>query len=115
MELVRSCERVARELLRGAGGGESLCSPSSGPVPAVKYREGAATALAEARRSISAVADGPGWAPESRAAVDQVRASWLAQSRLPSRTAPGWVGYLAGGLEAIDGLIGAAVELGVRD
>src|ERR1035437_9332237 len=88
-------------------GGRSLCSISrqGAPVPAAKYHEGAAAALAEARRAIEALADGPDGGQSARAALLDVRARWQTQSRTRGRTGPDWTGYLAGGLDALEQMI----------
>jgi hypothetical protein len=70
-------------------------------VPAAKYHEGTAAALAEARRAIEALSDGPDGGQSARAALLEVRARWLAQSRTRGRTGPDWTGYLAGGLDGL--------------
>jgi hypothetical protein len=71
----------------------------------VKYYEGVAAALAEARRAIEALTNGPNGGQSARAALLDVRARWLAQSRTRGRTGPDWAGYLAGGLDALEQMI----------
>ena len=104
---VRVREQVALASLGVATGGASLCSPSRAgtPVPAVKYHEGAVSALAEVRRALTARADDPGAALEPRTVLIQIRSRWRAQSCTPGRTGPAWAGYLAGGLDALDLLV----------
>ena len=100
IESFRACERVALADLAAIAGGRSLCSISrqGAPVPAAKYYEGTAAALAEARRAIEALSDGPDGGQSARAALLEVRANWLAQSRTRGRTGPDWTGYPTGGL-----------------
>jgi hypothetical protein len=107
IESFRSRERAALADLAAIAGGRSLCSISrqGAQVPAAKYHEGAAAALAEARRAIEAVADGHDGGKSARAALLDVRARWLAQSRTRGRTGPDWTGYLAGGLDALEQMI----------
>ena len=107
IESFRACERAALEDLDAIAGGRSLCSISrqGATVPAAKYHEGAAAALAEARRAIEALADGPDGAQSARAALLDVRARWQTQSRTRGRTGPDWTGYLAGGLDALEQMI----------
>ncbi|WP_146192317.1 hypothetical protein [Cellulomonas sp. WB94] len=107
IESVRVREQVALEALGAATGGASLCStPRAGtPVPAVKYHEGASSALAEARRAIRDVQEGPGAVLEARAVLREIRARWRAQRGTSGRTGPSWAGYLAGGLDALDQLV----------
>lgn len=103
IESFRACERAALADLAAIAGGRSLCSISrqGTPVPAAKYHEGTAAALAEARRAIEALSDGPDGGQSARAALLEVRARWLAQSRTRGRTGPDWTGYLAGGLDGL--------------
>jgi len=107
IESFRARERAALEDLDAIGGGRSLCSISrqSAPVPAAKYHEGEAAALAEARRAIQALEDGPDCGQSARASLLDVRARWLAQSRTRGRTGPDWTDYLAGGLDALKQMI----------
>jgi hypothetical protein len=104
---LRARERAALKDLDAIAGGRSLCSFSrqGAPVPAAKYYEGAAAALAEARRAIEGSSDGPDSGQSARAALLEVRARWLAQSRTRGRTGPDWTGYLAGGLDALEQMI----------
>jgi hypothetical protein len=103
IESFRACERAALADLAAIAGGRSLCSISrqGALVPAAKYHEGTAAALAEARRAIEALSDGPDGGQSARAALLEVRARWLAQSRTRGRTGPDWTGYLAGGLDGL--------------
>ena len=107
IESFRACERAALADLAAIAGGRSLCSISrqGTPVPAAKYHEGTAAALAEARRAIEALSDGPDGGQSARAALREVRARWLAQSRTRGRTGPDWTGYLAGGLDGLEQMI----------
>jgi hypothetical protein len=107
IESFRACERAALADLAAIAGGRSLCSISrqGAPVPAAKYHEGTAAALAEARRAIEALSDGPDGGQPARAALLDVRAHWLAQSRTRGRTGPDWTGYLAGGLDDLEQMI----------
>ena len=107
IESFRACERAALADLAATAGGRSLCSISrqGTPVPAAKYHEGTAAALAEARRAIEALSDGPDGGQSARAALLEVRARWLAQSHTRGRTGPDWTGYLAGGLDGLEQMI----------
>ena len=107
IESFRARERAALKDLDAVAGGRSLCSISrqGAPVPDAKYHEGAVAALAEARRAFEALADGPDGGQSARAALLDVRARWLAQSRTRGRTGPDWTGYLAGGLDALEQMI----------
>jgi hypothetical protein len=115
--LARESEALKR--LAAATGGQSLCALSGGggPVSAVKYYEGTAAALAEARRAIRRLPDLPdgpdlpgtsalpGNDDASRLAIQDIRARWEAQSLAPGRTGRSWAGYLAGGLDALAQLL----------
>ena len=107
IESFRAREHAALADLAAIEGGRSVCSISrqGAPVPAAKYHEGTAAALAEARRAIEALSDGPDGGQSARAALLEVRARWLAQSRTRGRTGPDWTGYLAGGLDALEQMI----------
>ena len=107
IESFRARERAALEDLDASAGGRSLCSFSrqGTPVPAAKYHEGEAAALAEARRAIQALENGPDCGQSARASLLDVRARWLAQSRTRGRTGPDWTDYLAGGLDALKQMI----------
>lgn len=113
LESLGARENDALERLAAATGGRSLCDlvGSSGPVPAVKYHEGAAAALAEARRAIRRLPAFPGAGALPghdnviRLAVQDVRARWETQAQTPGRTGRSWVGYFAGGLDALATLL----------
>ncbi|HEX5333107.1 MAG TPA: hypothetical protein VFW79_10735 [Cellulomonas sp.] len=107
VESVRVRERAALARLDAAAGGASLCSMShaGASVPAVKYHEGASSALAEARRAVKGVAQGPGAALEARTVLLEIRDRWRAQCGTPGRTGGSWAGYLTGGLDALDELL----------
>src|SRR5450830_1313412 len=80
-ESILAREIQALERLAAATGGQSLCALSGGggPVPAVKYYEGAAAALAEARRAIRRLPDLPDDDDDaSRLAIRDIRARWEA-------------------------------------
>ena len=100
-------ESEALDRLAASTGGQSLCSLSGGgPVPATKYFEGRAAALAEVRRALRRLRDLPNDdGADSRRALEVIRARWAAQTTAPGRTGPAWAGYLAGGLEALDELV----------
>ena len=117
LESIQARESVALAGLGAATGGQSLCGLSRGaaPPPTVKYHEGAAAALAEARRVVRAVAEGPGAADAVRSVLLDVRARWLEQSRSTGRTGPSWTSYLAGGLDALEQLVGADRGSGMHD
>src|SRR5665647_677155 len=107
IESFRACERAALADLDAIAGRRSLCSLSreGATVPAAKYHEGAAAALAEARRAIEALAEGSGEAQSARAALRGVRTRWRTQSRTRGRMGPDWTGYLTGGLDALEQMI----------
>ncbi len=107
VELVRVRESAALAALEAAAGNASLCALSRGrtPVPAVKYHEGAAAALAEVRRAVHALPAGPDVEPAMRSALAQVHERWSRQASSPGRTGPNWAGYLTGGLDALDQLV----------
>jgi hypothetical protein len=110
-------ERAALASLGAATGGVSLCSQSRAgtSVPAVKYHEGASSALAEARRAVKAVAEGPGAVLEACAVLREIRARWRAQSSAPGRAGPSWAGYLTGGLDALDQVVDDGEGCGAHD
>lgn len=116
LESIEARETVVLQSLEAAAGNQSLCTLSRGrtPLPAVKYHEGAASALAEARRAVRAVPDDPNVESTLRATLTAIHERWLAQSRSPGRTGPSWTGYLTGGLDAIEQMIQDAGS-GVRD
>jgi hypothetical protein len=120
VESVRARERAALADLVAVAGGQSLCSASrqGATVPAAKYCEGAAAALAEVRRAFEAVADGPDSTRSARAVLLDVRARWREQSRTMGRRGPDWAGYLTGGLDALEQMIdddGGFDELDAQD
>jgi len=71
----------------------------------VKYHEGAAAALAEARRAVEALAERPNGTRAARAALIDIRARWRTQARTRGRSGPDWTGYLVGGLDALEQMI----------
>ena len=107
LESIQTREDVTLVSLANAAGGQSICSLSRGPipVPAVKYHEGAAAALAEARRAVRSVPDGPDAPAAVRSAILDICESWRAQSRSPGRSGPSWTGYLAGGVDVLEQMI----------
>lgn len=107
LPLIRLREQAALGALTAATGDTSLCaaSRSGTSVPAVKYHEGAYSALADARRAVTAIADPPGGESSARSAVLEVRARWQAQVGTTGRAGPSWAGYLSGGLDALDRLL----------
>jgi hypothetical protein len=107
IESVSARERIALANLGAATGGASLCSLSRAgtSVPAVKYHEGEAASLAEARRALKAVAEGPGAERAARTVLLEIQARWQAQAGTVGRTGPSWVGYLTGGLDALGHVI----------
>ena len=108
IEPLRARERRALSDLAAVAGGRSLCSMSreGAAVPAAKYYEGAAAALAEARRAVEEAVDGPAGAQATRAAFLGVRARWRTQSHTMGRKGLDWTGYLTGGLDALEQMIG---------
>lgn len=107
IESCRARERVALERLGAAAGGQSMCSlsRSGAGVPTAKYQEGAAAALAEARRTVASLPDGVADAEAVRAALLDVAATWRCEAGTPGRSGPDWTGYLAGGIDALDLMI----------
>lgn len=112
LEFLVAREGEALQRLAAATGGQSLCARtgSGAPVPAVKYHEGAAVALAEARRAMRRLPSRPDGAPlardsEIRPAVAEIRARWELESQAAGRTGRSWVGYFAGGLDALGALL----------
>lgn len=108
VEPLRAREGLALSDLAAVAGGRSLCSMSreGAAVPAAKYYEGVAAALAEARRAVEAAVeaavDGPAGAQAARAALLDVRARWRTQPHTNGRKSPDWTGYLTGGLDALE-------------
>jgi len=120
LESLRVRELAALADLVASAGGESLCSHSrqGAAVPAVKYCEGAAAALAEVRRAVEAVADRPGGASSAFALLPDVHARWRAQSHTMGHRGADWASYLAGGLDALEKMIdddGGCDELDAQD
>ena len=117
LESIQAREDVALVGLANAAGGQSICSLSRGPtpVPAVKYHEGAAAALAEARRAVRNVPDGPDAPAAVRSAILAIRERWWAQSRSPGRTGPSWTGYLAGGVDTMEQMVDDYAGRGEHD
>ena len=98
LELVRVRERDALAALAQATGDTSLCalSRAGAPHPAAKFHEGAASALAAVRRTVS---QRPGTDPAD--AVDAARVGWEGNAALADRGRD-WAAYYAGGVEALD-------------
>ena len=107
--LIRARESEALDRLAASTGGQSLCTLSKGgPVPATKYYEGKAAALAEVRRAVRRLPGLPNDLNDVggiREVIDVIRARWTAETRVPGRTGPSWAGYLAGGLDALNELV----------
>jgi hypothetical protein len=112
IESVRARELAALASLGAAADGRSLCSLSrSGTsVPSAKYHEGAAFALAEARRAVQAIAAGSHEEREAQLAMLEIRARRQAQSDTVGRTGPDWTSYLTGGLDALEQIVDGAGE-----
>jgi hypothetical protein len=93
--------------LEAASGGASMCliSRSTGPVDGSKYLEGRMAVLSELRRAIRRE-PGSALAQVARPIARQWRSDLaLQQERGATR---GWVAYRAGGVDALDELVGAA-------
>ena len=89
--------------LEAAAGDTSLCalSRSGNSHPAAKYHEGAVSALAEVRRTLTQTPT-----PEVPAArVIAIRETWNTRSSGTLGAAPGWHTYYVGGIEALDQLL----------
>ncbi|HEY5516221.1 MAG TPA: hypothetical protein VIK12_08440, partial [Pengzhenrongella sp.] len=99
-------ESTALDCLGAAAGGRSLCALSRAgtSMPAAKYHEGSAAALAEARRVVQRAGDGPDGATAVGVFLRDIRARWLTQVGTAGRTGPDWTGYLTGGLDALEQL-----------
>lgn len=93
-------EQAALARLTQVSGQASLCamSRSGSPQPAAKYHEGAAVALAEARRA----AAGPVGQPDARASVETTRQTWARRLAGVAPDAPDWRAYLQGGVDALE-------------
>lgn len=110
---VRARESEALDRLAASTGGQSLCTRSrGGPVPATKYYEGMASALAEVRRGIRRLPELPNDDGAALVVLGDIRARWSAQTRAPGRTGPSWTGYLAGGLDALNELAASQEAVG---
>ncbi|WP_345045111.1 hypothetical protein [Georgenia daeguensis] len=101
--LVRHLETDAIGHLTAAAGNDSLCTRSRGgePRPAAKYHEGAAAALAQARRAVDKQA--PDHDPTET--VRAVRDRWTLHAGADT---PAWRAYHDGGLDALDTLLSPA-------
>ena len=98
LELVLARERVAFAALAHATGDASLCAlaRSGMPHPAAKFHEGAVSALADVRRSVTRQ---PATSPAD--AIAAARARWEDNATLAERGRD-WAAYYAGGVEALD-------------
>lgn len=99
-EHLSRAERALDEL----AGGEALCtlSRSGRSVPALKYREGAAAAILEARRALEGALPGA-----EVDIVDDLARHWAAElGRAEDRDAEHWVAYRSGGHDALSALAG---------
>lgn len=90
---------VLYEQLAAVLDGASLCHASraaGGPVPGVKYLEGGAAALREARRTAAG--------GDEAAALDAVLPAWRAGLERARAESHGrdWLAYWAGGVDAIE-------------
>lgn len=103
---LRVRELAALDRVGAAAGGRSLCelARAGTSMPAAKYHEGSAAALAEARRMVQRGGDGPDGATAVRVSLRDIRARWQTQVGTAGRTGPGWTGYLTGGLDALEQL-----------
>jgi len=99
-DLVRHLERDAIGHLTAAAGNDSLCtlSRSGEPRPAAKYHEGAAAALAQARRAVDKQTPDH----DATETVRAVRDRWTAHGAADT---PAWRAYNDGGLDALDTLL----------
>lgn len=106
-ESILAREGEAMERLAAVTGGQSLCGRSTDtrPVSGVKYYEGMAAALADARRAVCGQPGLRGEDDASRLALHAIRARWTEESHWPGCTGPDWVDYLAGGLDALTQLL----------
>lgn len=98
LELVWARERAALAALAHATGDTSPCALSRArtPHPAAKFHEGAVSALADVRRTVT---QQPGTSPADAVAV--ARARWEDNANLAERGRD-WAAYYAGGVEALD-------------
>lgn len=98
LELVRARERAALVALSDATGDTSLCAlaRSGTPHPAAKFHEGAVSALADVRRTVTRQ---PATSPAD--AITVARARWEDNATLAERGRD-WAAYYAGGVEALD-------------
>lgn len=110
LELVRARERAALAALVAATGETSLCalSRSGTSHPAVKFHEGAVSALADVRRTETSQ---PTTGPAD--AIALARARWEDNAALAERGRD-WAAYYAGGVEALD-LLAATVAVSGGD
>ncbi len=97
-EHLRRLEHEETIRLTAVAGRDSLCTLSRAgePRPAAKYHEGAAAALAQARRAVDRLASGS----DTSAAVQAVRDRFRALGE--ARTTPAWQAYVDGALDALD-------------
>ncbi len=111
LDLVRAGERVALAALADATGDTSVCALSRAGTahPAAKYHEGAVSALAEVRRTVT---QQPG--TSSAVAVAFARARWEDNATLAER-GRNWAAYFAGGVEALDLLAEMAASSSITD
>jgi hypothetical protein len=104
LTILVSQRQAAVAALTAAAGDLNLCamSRSGKPYPAVKYHEGAVAALAEAKRAVGdQLPDG-----SVEKTLAGLRAGWQAKASTPIAEAPGWQAYYAGGIEALDAVLG---------
>lgn len=109
LELVRAHEQSALAALAGATGDTSLCAlaRTGTPHPAAKFHEGAASALADVRRTVTRQ---PATSPAN--AIAAARARWEDDATLAGRGRD-WAAYHAGGVEALDHIAEAVASSGV--
>jgi hypothetical protein len=103
--------RVERHLRRAEGalttvtGGKAVCTIgwTAQARPAVKYREGAVSALAELRRHLRR--DGiPDTITDLIQALDRLQARWRTRTADMAAAGAEWEAYFRGGLDALDAL-----------
>lgn len=111
LELVRAREQAALAALAHATGDSSLCALARAgtPHPAAKFHEGAVSALADVRRTLTRQR-----ASSSTGAVAGARAHWEDYATLAERGRD-WAAYYAGGVEALDLLAEAAAASSCAD